>query len=120
MKVTVEHKGAPGDQAGVAEDGSLCVTDRRGRKIVVQRLTPVERLRCKRIIGGVNDDYYWEALPAFMVKAIDGEAIIKPTTILALEGLMTRLDNDGMAAIVPACAQLLVPPGPDVLDQAKN
>ena len=110
----------PAKQLTVGEDNSIAVTDKRGRSIVVRRMSVIERLRSKKVIGGVNEDYYYEALPAFMVVSIDSAAVLKPTNELTLEGLISRLGDDGLEAILPACMKLLFGPGKVEVDEAKN
>ena len=100
------------------------VTDKRGRKIIVRRMSVVERFRFKKIIPvGVGEVMYWfaDAMTAAAVHSIDDLVMPIVTDEAGVERAMERLDDDGMAAISPAVLALNDPAlTPAEVDTAKN
>jgi hypothetical protein len=57
-----------------------------------------------------NEVYFGLASLAFHVTEIDGEQIIQPRTKLALEGLVKRLDDEGINAVALGIAEHFTDP----------
>jgi hypothetical protein len=79
--------------------------DSRGREIEVRRLKVLDNMRLLALIGSdnsSNDRYLAFASLAYSVVSIDGEAIPRPTSLLVLEALLQRLDDDGFSAVAKA------------------
>jgi hypothetical protein len=78
------------------------VKDASGRVLTLKKLTALDRMRLFEVVGAENvkNDYYLGyATLAFQVVAIDGVDVARPTSKLALEGLVQRLGDDGINAI---------------------
>lgn len=79
------------------------VVDRRGRAIGFKRATALDRMRFSSILGmqdASNAAVAAIAFPAFVATEIDGQQLGRPNTRLALEGRISLLDEDGLAAVM--------------------
>jgi hypothetical protein len=93
-----------------AKPGTATVTDSLGRRIAIATLGPVEKMRAFAAVGpenAKNDGYMSIAQLAFLVTEIDGEPIPRPKNVLQLEGLLARLGNEGVDAIIAGAVEHL-------------
>ena len=98
------------------------VTDSRNRSIGVRKLKVLERINMLKLIGNGNGDnllYVSSVSPAFLVTSIDGDPVSKPTTQLQLDGLLQRLDEEGLEAVTQWMASQ-VEVKPAGTDELKN
>lgn len=89
--------------------GNIEVTDKRGRAIVVKRLNALDKMRLSRLVGAegsVNQAYFGYAMMAASVVSIDGDPEPFPQSLLAIESMVSQLDDDGMDAVSDAFVQL--------------
>jgi hypothetical protein len=97
------------DDAAKPAQSVVTVTDKQGRSIEVKKLKPIERMRMLQLIGpdnATNGPYLGYATLAFSVTKIDGDALPRPSNIAGLEGIVTRLDQDGLDAVGEAFKEL--------------
>lgn len=97
-----------------AANQTVTVTDSRGRAIGIKRLNALDRMRLFETIGGANannEAYLGYATLAYHAVSIDGEHVSRPSSKLQLEGLVSRLDDDGIQAIALAVAEHFAPAG---------
>jgi hypothetical protein len=90
----------PGQE--IAKPRTITVTDSRGRKIEVRKVKTLDRMRLLELVGpelSANDRYVGLAALAYGVISIDGDAVPRPASKLALEALLDRLDDDGFNAV---------------------
>ena len=81
---------------------TLSVSDKRGRKLRLRRLTALDTLRLFKAAGPVlaqNGPWLSMAGLAFSVLEIDGVPVPPPATESQIESLIDRLGDDGLAAI---------------------
>lgn len=79
------------------------LTDARGRKITLRDLTIMDQMRMLRAIGPAqagNQPYVQMVQIACMVDAIDGVPQPFPTNERGIDAAVTRLGDDGMAAVM--------------------
>jgi hypothetical protein len=84
------------------------VTDARGRKIQVKKLTALDRMRLAIVLGPTNAEnqsVLIYANLAYSVTTIEGEESYKPASMREVEYLVGRLDEDGLAAIMRAWSE---------------
>jgi hypothetical protein len=79
----------------------VSVTDDTGRTIEAARLKPSERFAIKRMMGDEagNGSLYREVFLIAHCRALDGERINKPTSMLQVMALMDRLNDEGLKAL---------------------
>jgi hypothetical protein len=95
------------------------VTDSLGRSIVVRKPRSLDRMKVFELIGAdnaKNEPYLGYAVLAYAVTSIDGSALPVPTTKIALEAVVKRLDDDGILAVSKAFAKF----NPASEDEAKE
>jgi hypothetical protein len=83
--------------------------DAGGREIEVRKIKPIDRLRILEIIGAENSNngpYLAFAVMAGSVTKIDGVDVPRMTTKLALEAMVSKLDDAGIAAVNAAFQEL--------------
>lgn len=90
-----------------APRNTVTITDARGRQITIKKLGPLDNWRLLKVLGpdhSRNDAMYGYAVVVMAVTAIDGipEAV---ATLLQLEALISRLDEDGMKAVAAGYRQ---------------
>jgi len=113
-KVTYhKNEQGPGNEANTPVAGGVHVcTDKDGRTIGIKKLGPVERMRMFSIIGAENarnDAYLSIAALAFLVVEMDGAPVVRPGNMLQLEGLVSRLGDNGLEAIAIEAAERFAP-----------
>jgi hypothetical protein len=89
---------APGD-VRIIDEKTAEIRDAQGRMIKVERLSAVKKMRLARFCGAENDRFVGYATLASSVIAFEGQPRGAPISILEIEALVTRLDNDGLEAI---------------------
>ena len=93
-------------------------SDANGRQIEVRKLKPIEQLWMLEMVGGVNANnapYLGYATLAYSVSKIDGQDVPRIRTKAALEAMVQRLDEAGLAAVGEAFKELY----PDAATQAE-
>jgi hypothetical protein len=83
--------------------------DAGGREIEVRKLKPIDRLRILEIIGADNANngpYLGYATLAASVTKIDGADVPRITTKIALEAMVSRLDEAGLDAVGQAFREI--------------
>ena len=78
------------------------VKDSKGRTLSVKKMGPLDRLRFFELLGpenSKNEAYVGYSALAYMVTAIDGEELIRPTKKAHLEIAVERLGDQGMDAV---------------------
>jgi hypothetical protein len=90
-------------QAIVREADKTCTAiDRKGRRLVLRRLTALDTLKLFKAAGPVlaqNEPWLSMAGLAFSVLEIDGVPVPPPATETQIESLIERLGDEGLAAI---------------------
>lgn len=78
------------------------VIDAQGRRLALRRLTALDKLRLFKAAGPVlaqNQPWLGMAVLAWSVAAIDDVPIPSPTSETQIESLLSRLGDDGVAAV---------------------
>lgn len=78
------------------------ITDARGRRISVRRLSALDRMRLYAAAGPeLSNNIQWIGVAAVAAScaAIDGDPVPKPASRMQVEALVERLDDDGLEAI---------------------
>ncbi len=85
-------------------DGITRVKDSNGRSIGVRPLTAIGMFRLTKAMGdeASNAALFRQASVAMSCVEIDGDSVPRPTSMLTLEALITRLDFPGFVAIATA------------------
>jgi hypothetical protein len=81
------------------------VKDANGREIEVRKLKVLDNMRLLAVIGAENssnDRYLAFATLGYSVVSIDGDAVPRPNTEVALEAIIQRLDDEGFSAVAKA------------------
>src|ERR1700761_8596672 len=87
-------------------DGSsrwMTVVDATGRRLSVRRLNALDTLRLFKAAGPtLSENEAWLSLAglAFSVQEIDGVPVPAPTNEIQIEGIIDRLGDEGLNAIV--------------------
>lgn len=79
------------------------VTDARGRKITLRKITVMDQVKMLRAIGprqAENQPYFHLVECAYMADMIDSVPVPMPTNELQIDAAIARLGDDGMAAIM--------------------
>jgi hypothetical protein len=91
-------------QAIVQEAARTFTTvDAKGRRLVLRRLTALDTLRLFKAAGPAlaeNEPWLSMAGLAFAVLELDGVPVPPPATEAQIEGLIERLGDDGLSAII--------------------
>ena len=112
---------ATASRVTVNADKTATVRDDRGRTIKVKKLTALRRMQLFRAIGpeaSENGQYLGHAALAASVIEFDGEPVPFPSSLLALEGLVARLDDEGLAAAAQGITAL-TDGGADIAESAR-
>ncbi len=95
------------------------VTDARGRRLSLRRLTALDKLRLFEAAGpalAANDRWLGMAVLACSVTAIDDIPVPAPASKAMIEAMVQRLGDDGIAAV----SAHLAPDRPAEADAAGN
>jgi hypothetical protein len=112
-KVKITHE-TPSEQIIKAANQVITVTDARNRQIGIKKMGPLDRMKLFEVCGpenSKNEAYLGYASLAFCVSSIDGDAQPRPSNRLQLEGLISRLDDDGLTAVAAGVAEHFAPKG---------
>lgn len=88
------------------------VTDVNGRKLTLKRPNVLAQYRLIEVVGpetAQNSVYMSMAMPVFWVQAINGEKIAQPRSKPALEALISRLDDEGLQAVIDHMVEIGAP-----------
>lgn len=91
---------------------TVLINDVNGRQIEVRKLRTLDRMRLFELVGpenSPNQQYLGYATLAYSVSSIDGVPVPRPTTKLALEGIVQRLDEHGFNAVAKAISENFLP-----------
>ncbi len=94
-----------------------------GKKIAVKRPGVLAQYRLVAALGELADNrtYLAMCLPVIYVAAIDGDPVLQPNTRREVEGLIQRLGETGMSAVVDAIGEHFTAPNDsEVIDAAKK
>jgi hypothetical protein len=83
-------------------DRVMIATDRLGRALSLRKLTVLDRLRLFKAAGPVlaeNHPWFGMAILAASVSDIDGIPIPVPTSEAQIEAAVSRLGEEGLAAV---------------------
>ena len=107
----------------IISDREASVIDIGGRKIVVKKLSAINRMKLFKAVGpdGAENGKYlsYAALAASVTSIGDEPPMPFPTSALQLESVITRLDDDGLEAVAKALVALTSEDG-GVAEAAKN
>ncbi|WP_298291420.1 hypothetical protein [Thiomonas sp.] len=101
----------------------ITVDTRDGKKLTLKRPNVLVQYRLVAALGDLAENrvYLSMTLPLIYVAAIDGEQVLQPSSRREVEGLIQRLGEDGMAAVVEAIAEHFTPKDEqEVIDTAKK
>jgi hypothetical protein len=87
-------------------DGITRVKDAKGRTIGVKPVTAIDMFRLTKAMGdeASNAALFRQAMVAVAAVEIDGEPVARPSNMLTIEALITRLDFAGFVAVSTALA----------------
>lgn len=97
------NKETPSEQLIANAAQEVKITDARGRKITLRKPGVLAQYRLIEAVGpdtARNTVYMNMTLPLIYVSDIDGAIVPAPTTKAQVEALITRLDEDGINAVV--------------------
>jgi len=78
----------------------LSITDAKGRVLKIKAPDIVAQARFERVFGGENMKYRLIMGALNWLRAIDGETIVQPTSLLAYEALLQRVGEKALGAII--------------------
>lgn len=99
-KLTVNP--TPTEQVIAKASAEVTVHDARGRAITLKKPGVLAQYRLIEILGesAKNEVYVGMVLPLIYVCEIDGDQVAQPNSKREVEGLIQRLDDDGIAAVM--------------------
>jgi len=88
----------------VNADGTALVTTKSGKCITIKRPHVLAQYKLVEAIGdtSTNRVYLHMCIPLLWVTHIDGSEVNMPSSKLQVEALITRLDEEGIAAVSAA------------------
>ena len=92
----------PTEQLVKASTAEFTLSDSKGRSIVLKKPGVLAQYRLIEILGdsAKNEVYMGMVLPLIYVSAIDGAQVMQPSTKREIEALISRLDEEGIAAVM--------------------
>ena len=113
VKVTV-HDESPSAQV-VASSAEVVVTASGGMKITLKKPGVLAQFKLVELLGesASNTAFVSMCLPLIFVTAIDGDPVSRITTRVALDGLIARLDEEGVGAVAQGVYQHFGKPNPE-------
>lgn len=99
---TVKIRETPSEQLIKQASAEVTVTDAGGRVITLKKPGVLAQYRLIEILAdsAKNEVYMGMVLPLIYVSAIDGDAVMQPSSKREVEALIQRLDEDGIAAVM--------------------
>jgi hypothetical protein len=87
-------------------DGITRVRDANGRQIGVKPLKAIDMFRLTKAMGedASNAALFRQAMVAVAAAEIDGEPVARPSSMMTIEALISRLDFAGFVAVSSALA----------------
>ena len=98
---------SPSSRLIAAAQAAPEAVDAQGRRLTLRRLTALDKLRLFKAAGAElahNQPWLGMALLAASVAAIDDVPVPPPTNEAQIEAMVSRLGDDGIAAIANALA----------------
>ena len=80
-------------------DGSVQVTAKNGKVITLKKPDFLAQFRLEEAIPDSSNRYYAMCFPIIYVSAIDGDPVPFPSKKREIEGLISRLGEEGFEAI---------------------
>ncbi len=79
----------------------IIVTTQAGRRITLKRPNVLAQYKLVEALGDAAENriYLGMCIPLIYVSAIDDNPVVLPVTKLEIEGLIGRLDEDGLEAV---------------------
>ena len=101
-KVTLNPTASPSQEVVAKAAASVVVHDATGRAITLRRPGVLAQFRLIEALGETakNEVYTRMALPLIYVSDIDGDQVLPINTKMAVEALIQRLDEAGVAAVM--------------------
>ena len=102
----------PSGRLVAAAQAASVAVDAQGRRLSLRRLGALDKLRLFKAAGPVlaqNQPWLGMAVLACSVTAIDDVPVPAPVTEAQIEALVSRLGDDGIAAVGAAMAGALAP-----------
>lgn len=98
-KLIMHDKEHPNPDHAPQENSSI--TDARGRTLTLKKPNALAQYRLVDALGpsAENRVYLAMCMPFLYLSAIDGEAVLMPTSKMQIEALVQRLDTDGLDAL---------------------
>lgn len=92
----------PSAEVVAKASAEISVTDARGRVITLRKPGVLAQYRLIEILGdSAKNEVYWTmTFPLIFVTKIDGDAVSMPISKREVEALITRLDDEGVSAVV--------------------
>lgn len=100
---TIQRGASPSAELIAEARRETVATDARGRQIKLSKPNVLAQFRLVQLVGASNAEnsvYMRMVAPLTYVAAIDGATVSAPTSMLELEALIGRLDEDGIAAVI--------------------
>jgi len=127
LEVQVEGEGAASappasHKVSVIDDKTATIVDSAGRTIKVRRISALQRMRLFRLVGAAdstNMQVVAYAVLAASVVELDGVPNAFPTSGLAIEAMVDRLDDHGLDAVAGAL-KAITPDDKEVAAAAQN
>ena len=104
-KVQVTESAA--QQAVKASRAEHTITDDKGRVLVLRKPGVLAQFNIVKAVGSEsakNESYMAMVMPLIYLKSIDGALVSPPTNPLQLDALITKLDEEGVLAVMK-CVQ---------------
>lgn len=99
------------------------VVDAKGRKILMRKPSVLAQYRIVEAAGAqvaANQTYMNMVKPLIYIGAIDGVPVALPTSLLEIEAMIARLDDEGLEAIMIWYVVNVVGPTMESIDAAEQ
>jgi len=97
----------PSEQLIKAADSAVTIDTPNGFKVTLKKPGVLSQFRLVKMLGDAakNQVYVGMMLPMTYVSEIDGKTVAYPNSERELEALITRLDEDGVNAVMQGVAE---------------
>lgn len=105
----------PSAEVVKAAQAAFDVVDARDRTLTLKKPGVLAQYRLIEALGdsAKNEVYMNMVLPLIYVSAIDGTPVVQPNSKREVEALITRLDEEGIAAVMAGVAEHFGAPNPE-------